>query len=126
LVDFLVTFLGTALMVGLTWNELFVAPYMAVVASRVLNAAPAGSLALGFSLSFGILALGWLLFGLDTLRAGVYPRPAALLLIIGAMVFIFRLYSPLGACLARPWLGWASRYSLERPDQRESPASKLG
>jgi hypothetical protein len=126
LVSFLVAFLGTALVVGVTWNELFVASYMAVVAPRVLDAAPTGSLALGFSLSFGIFALGWLLFGLDTLRAGVYPRAAAILLIIGAVVFISHLYPPLGSCLARPWLGWASHYSLERSDQYDSPASKLG
>jgi lysylphosphatidylglycerol synthetase-like protein (DUF2156 family) len=127
LVSFLVAFLGTALVVGVTWNELFVASYMAVVAPRVLDAAPTGSLALGFSLSFGIFALGWLLFGHDTLRAGgVYPRAAAILLIIGAVVFISHLYPPLGSCLARPWLGWASHYSLERSDQYESPASKLG
>jgi hypothetical protein len=95
LVNFLVAFLGTALVVGVTWNELFVAPYMAVVAPRALDVAPTGSLALGFSLSFGIFALGWLLFGLDTLRAGVYPRAAAILLIIGAVVLLFFAYTRL-------------------------------
>jgi hypothetical protein len=107
LVGFFVAFLGTALVVGVTWYEIFVAPYMAVAAPRVLDARPTGALALGFSLSFGIFALGWLLFGLDTLRAGVYPRAAAILLIIGAVVFYLSPISASGILhsVAVAWLG---------------------
>ena len=107
LVNFLVAFLGTALIVGVAWDELFVAPYMAEVSPRVLDVAPTGSLALGFSLSYGLFALGWLLVGLDTLRAGVYPRTAAILLIIGAVVFYFSPIPASGILLsaAVAWLG---------------------
>lgn len=65
----------------------------------------------GFLLSFVLAALGWLLFGVATLRAGVYPRPAALLLIVGAVVSLAHIVAPLplsGIVLsvAVAWLGF--------------------
>ena len=87
LVAFLVAFLGTALAVGATWAELFVAPALAVEAPRVLDAEPTGMLALGFTLTFVVfLPLGWLLFGVASLRARIYPRAAAILLMVGAVI----------------------------------------
>lgn len=87
LVAFLVAFLGTALAVGATWAELFVAPALAVEAPRVLNAEPTGMLALGFTLTFVVfLPLGWLLFGVASFRARIYPRAAAILLMVGAVI----------------------------------------
>ena len=83
----LVAFLGTALAVGATWAELFVAPALAVEAPRVLDAEPTGMLALGFTLTFVVfLPLGWLLFGVASLRARIYPRAAAILLMVGAVI----------------------------------------
>ena len=87
LVAFLVAFFGTALAVGATWAELFVAPSLAVEAPRVLDAEPTGMLALGFALTFVVfLPLGWLLFGLASFRARIYPRAAAILLMVGAVI----------------------------------------
>jgi hypothetical protein len=87
LVAFLVAFLGTALAVGATWAELFVAPALAVEAPRVLDAEPTGMLALGFTLTFAVfLPLGWLLFGVASFRAQIYPRAAAILLMVGAVI----------------------------------------
>lgn len=45
-------------------------------------------MAVGFGMTFIVFPVGWLLFGIATLRAGVYPRTAAILLIIGT-VFTF-------------------------------------
>jgi len=87
LVSFLVAFLGTALLLGAVWAQLFVAPFLATEAPAALNTEPTGTLALGFALTFLItLPLGWLLFGIATLRARVYPRAAAIVVIIGAVV----------------------------------------
>jgi hypothetical protein len=87
LVAFLVAFLGTALAVGATWAELFVAPALAVEAPRVLDAELTGMLTLGFTLTFVVfLPLGWLLFGVASFRAGIYPRAAAILLMVGAVI----------------------------------------
>ncbi len=37
-----------------------------------------------FTLSFALAALGWLLFGLISLRTRVYPRAAVVVLTVGA------------------------------------------
>jgi hypothetical protein len=87
LVAFLVAFFGTTLAVGATWAELFVAPTLAVEAPTVLDAEPTGMLALGFTLTFLVfLPLGWLLFGVASFRARIYPRAAAILLMVGAVI----------------------------------------
>lgn len=80
---FLVAFAGTALLSGALWFELFITPALAVESPELADA----ELGLaGFILSFLLVIVGWLLFGAATLRAHVYPRWAAVLLIVGAIV----------------------------------------
>lgn len=82
LVGFLVAFAGTALLVGALWFELFITPALATEAPELAEA----ELGLaGFILVLLTGALGWVLFGAATLRARVYPRGAAVLLIIGGL-----------------------------------------
>jgi hypothetical protein len=89
LVAFVVAFVGTALGVALMWVFTFVVPTLAQAAPALLDAdEPPGLLGVGMFASFILFSLGWLLFGVATLRAGVFPRGAAVLLIIGA-VFSF-------------------------------------
>jgi len=79
-VRFLVAFLGTVLLAGALWFELFITPSLAAEAPELL----AAELGLpGFILMVLLGAVGWVLFGVATLRAGVYPRWAAILLIVG-------------------------------------------
>ncbi|MDP8939576.1 MAG: hypothetical protein M3N10_04660 [Actinomycetota bacterium] len=83
LVGFLVAFAGTALLVGALWFELFITPALAAEAPELAEA----ELGLaGFILVLLTGALGWVLFGAATLRARVYPRGAAVLLIVGGLV----------------------------------------
>lgn len=83
LVGFLVAFAGTALLSGALWFELFITPALAVESPELAEA----ELGLaGFILSFLLVIVGWLLFGAATLRAHVYPRWGAVLLIVGAIV----------------------------------------
>ena len=87
LVGFVAALFGTVLALGAVWAQLFVAPSLAIEAPRVLDTEPRGALALGFTLTFLVfLPLGWLLFGIATLRARVYPRVAAIVLIVGAVI----------------------------------------
>jgi hypothetical protein len=79
----LVAVLGTMLLAGVWWLEAFAVPYAALKAPALVAATPSGRLLAGRSVSFGGFALGWVLFGLASLRARVFPRDAALLLIIG-------------------------------------------
>lgn len=85
LIGFLAALLGTSLVMGAFWSDLFVTPALAQEVPELLNAEePPALVDLGFTLSFSLFALGWLLFGLSVLRARIYPRAAAFLLIVGA------------------------------------------
>jgi len=67
-----------------TGSQTFIAPLLATEAPELLETEP-----FGFPLSFATFALGWLLFGVAALRARVYPRWAAVLLIVGAAITFF-------------------------------------
>ena len=84
---FLIAFLGTALVVGVSWAIFFVAPSVAVEAPEFLDAEqPPGILNIGFILAFIVLAVGWALFGFAALRARTYPRWVAIVLIVAALI----------------------------------------
>ncbi len=82
LLGFLAAFAGTVLVAGFLWTDTFIAPALATSAPQFLNMGPPP----GRSLSFLVFGVGWALFGLASLWAGVYPRQAAMLLIIGAAI----------------------------------------
>jgi hypothetical protein len=112
LIAFLVAFSGTLMTFGLLWGEPFLGPMLAKEAPEVLDADPSGTLTAGIILTLVLFALGWLLFGLTSLRAGVLPRGAALLLMVGAVLFfvVSSLELPgstivVGAALV--WMGYA-------------------
>ena len=83
LAGFLLAFLGTVLLAGAFWFELFVTPALAAQAPE-LFAADLGIL--GYTSMFLFASVGWVLFGVATLRAGVYPRWAAILLMVGGAI----------------------------------------
>jgi hypothetical protein len=121
---FVVAFFGTALSAGNTWAEVFIWPTLAQVAPNMLSgqATEASSyLSAGLTLSFPLFGIGLILFGVATLRAGVYPRWAPVLLIISIPVTMFLDPTPgsfqesigqilLGIAVAA--LGW---YALRTP-----------
>jgi hypothetical protein len=104
LAGFLVAFVGTTLFTGALWFELFITPPLAVESTELAEA----ELGLaGFVLSFLLLLVGWILFGVATLRARVYPRWSAWLLIGGVVVALFPI--PLAGLVfsaALIWLGY--------------------
>lgn len=86
-VGFLVAFLGTALVVGTVWTEFFVVPSLAAGAPELLDAEEIpGLLNVGFLVSYSLLSLGWALFGVGALRAGIYPRWVPIVLIVAALI----------------------------------------
>ena len=106
LAGFLVAFLGTALVTGLLWASLFIVPALAVEAPAFLDelaVAPPG-----FFLSLITFGVGWLLFGIATLLARVYPRIPVILLMIGAVIIVFPLpFTGIVFAIAVTWLGFA-------------------
>ena len=108
-VGFLVAFLGTALMVGASWNQAFFTPGLAEtpIGFVLLEQGLTGWVNFGFTLTFLLVSLGWLVFGVATLLARVYPRPAAVLLIVGALVSLIPLsYTEVVLAAAIAWLGF--------------------
>jgi hypothetical protein len=112
LIAFVIAFAGMLMVFGLSWGEPFLGPLVAEQAPGLLSMEPSGALAVGSILSIALFALGWLLFGLASLRARVLPRGAAVLVIVGSLLsFILTsldlpLWSVvLGAALV--WMGYA-------------------
>jgi hypothetical protein len=110
LLGFLAAFSGTVLVAGFLWTDTFVAPELARSAPQLLAEGPPP----GRSLSLLVFGVGWALFGLVSLWAGVYPRQAAMLLIVGAVIGtvlnLTFLLVPFGGLLfeaAVAWLGVA-------------------
>ena len=104
LAGFLVAFLGTALFMGFVWAILFLTPTLAVEAPVLLDEGPPP----GFFFTLITFSVGWLLFGIATLLARVYPRTAALVLIIGAVLAILPLpFTGIVLAVAVGWLGFA-------------------
>jgi len=100
LAGFLVAFLGTVLSAGAAWTLFLIAPKVAPLVPTFVEIP-------WFELAFLLFALGWLLFGVATLRALVFPRAAAVLVIIGAVLIAVPLPARalvLGIALA--WLGF--------------------
>ena len=87
LTGFVVAFLGGMMAAGSTWSETFFGAWLAQAAPELLDTDPTGVLLAGVLVSYVLFALGWLLFGLASLRAGVLARGAAILLMLGALVF---------------------------------------
>src|ERR671917_589063 len=103
---FLVAFLGTALVTGLLWASLFIVPTLAVEVPEYLDHVEGPPP--GFFLSFITFAVGWLLFGIATLLARVYPRIPTILLMIGAVIALLPLpFTGIVLAIAVAWLGFA-------------------
>lgn len=88
LVAFLMAFVGSAMIVGFEWFLGFVVfPWLAQAAPELTDAEPPLRLALAGLVIPGLVYLaGWVLFGVASLRAKVFPGPAAVLLILGTIL----------------------------------------
>jgi hypothetical protein len=88
LFGYILAFSGMVMAVGGFWANTFVLPSMADALAKepsgVLDIAPPRALAAGLGLSYGLVSVGWLLFGLAILRYRAYPRAAAATLTLGA------------------------------------------
>lgn len=106
LAGFLVAFVGTALTVGAFWDSTFVPPALAQEAPAMIETGPPPFVNFGITVTFVLLTLGWLLFGLAILRARVYPRVVAVLLMVGAVLAFLPLpFSTIPFGVAVSWMG---------------------
>jgi hypothetical protein len=102
---FVVALIGTLLAAGAGWTYVFVLPHFAAEDPALVNVG-SGSILAGFLISYVVLAVGWVMFGIATLRAGVFRRGPAWLLIAGAVIAILPMPSrSLVLSVAAAWLG---------------------
>ena len=108
LVGFFSAFVGTLLAAGDWWFELFATPFYADLAPQAVEADASGSLLTGGRITFSLFALGWVLFGVASVRAGVFPRLAAVLLIVGGVAGYLAGFPPFQVLLAIAvgWIGY--------------------
>lgn len=83
LIAYAIEFLGVALVVGFLFAQAFVLAELDAVQRAAVLAGPTGLAAI---LALGLMTLGAVLFGIATLRAGVFPKWAALLLMAGFII----------------------------------------
>jgi len=122
LVGYLTASLGTVLVAGDWWYEAFIGPMLRQQAPELLSTAVSGSILIGAALTFVIFAAGWVIFALATLRAGVAPRGAAVLMVLGGIAGILTLISPFQVPLALA-VGWMGLW-LVRSDSRENQPTR--
>lgn len=79
---------GTMTQGGNMWFDGFAAPWLAEVAPQVFTGEKTVILQVGGLLSYGLMTLGWVLFGAAALRARVFPAVLAVALAVGG-VFAF-------------------------------------
>lgn len=121
--------LGTAMFIGFNWGGGFIVPALTSAAPEFLDqieAAPPASVALGFISTFVIFALGWLLFGVASLKAKVFPTIPSWLLIIGAILGLVSRIADLGIPsvlfgLGLAWMGWW----LRQEERFSSPSAQI-
>jgi hypothetical protein len=124
LVGYLVAALGTLLHAGDWWYETFVVPQIAAQAPELLKTSLSGVVLIGAAATIGSFALGWVIFGIASYRARVFPRRAAILMVVGGVVGILALSTPfqIPLALAVGWMG----YSLLSPVVSNSPRMAIG
>jgi hypothetical protein len=91
---------GTMDMAGNMWFDGFVAPWVADVMPQTLDAPKRGTLVAAALSSYLLLPIGWLLFGIASFRAGVYPRILTVAIMVGAVISYGAGVPPYGIPLA--------------------------
>jgi hypothetical protein len=83
---FCAAILGTMTMGGDMWFDAFASPWLAEVAPQVFTAEKTAILQTGGLLSYLFFALGWVLYGLASLRARVFPAAISVAVVVGGVV----------------------------------------
>ena len=103
------------------WFEGFATPWLLEVFPQLLTAERTTIWVIGYLSSYVLFALGWVLFGLASLRARVFPVPISVALTIGGLIGFLAAGPPWGAALGLA-LAWLGRWLItaDRTDQTNS------
>jgi uncharacterized membrane protein YciS (DUF1049 family) len=116
LVGFVLAFIGVSLSMGASFVDAFVKPAVWPWEDPEYFERTIASLAI-FAPGF---VLGWVLFGVATLKARIYPRAAAWLLIAGALILLLPL--PLGSTVFAAAIAWMGYVLLTEREEASQPA----
>jgi hypothetical protein len=107
LVGYLIAFLGTLLVAGDWWYETFVVPELMDRVPALLDEPPSGRILVGGFVTVAAFAVGWLIFGFASYRAGIFPRGASILVMIGGLAGVVALIdgSQIPLAVAIGWIG---------------------
>jgi hypothetical protein len=103
-----VALVGTICIAGDAWFEAFAVPWLVDIAPEVYIKGPSGMLPIGAGVSFVLFAIGWVLFGIASLHARIFPSAISIAIVVGGIAGFQALATPpLGAILglAMAWLG---------------------
>jgi hypothetical protein len=109
----LAALVGTMFLAGDLWFEAFAVPWLGDVAPASLHLA-GGTLVIGAVASYVLFAVGWVLFGLASIRARVFPLPISITIVVGGIIGFQAALPPFAIPLAVAisWLGiWMIRTS---------------
>jgi hypothetical protein len=124
LVGAVAALVGTMFLGGDLWFETFAVPWIADRVPEAFSAEPTMLLALGAVSSYLFFSLGWMLFGIASFRARVFPRAISAGIVIGGLAGWSALLSPfgipLGVALASlgAWMTRAVRHDSLGPTTR--------
>jgi hypothetical protein len=85
-----------ALGANVGWFDVFAAPWIALVAPEAMKTPNVGSLPIGGFSSYVLFVLGWLLFGVASFRARVFPVVISLAIVVSALVAWPSAFPPYG------------------------------
>jgi len=124
-VGFVVGMIGTVLLTGSAWFQLFVVPAMAAEVPAFTEAARAAELgpllATGLIIPILAQAVGWVIFGIATYRARVFPRWVAVGVCAGSIL----LFVPIPGIPVVFQLAVASMGFLLFSGRLETPAQEM-
>lgn len=125
IVGFVVSMIGTVLLTGQAWFLAFFEPALVTEAPGFIETVMAGDagalLTIGLMIPIFTQAIGWTIFGIATYRAGVFPRLAAVVLTVGALLLFLPIEGiPVVFQLAIAWLGFLVFTGRAEPESRET------
>jgi hypothetical protein len=122
LVGFGAAFAGTTFLAGNHWFDTFAGPWIADTAPELLSAPVQHPVLTSAALaSYALFAVGWVLYGAASARAGVYPAASAIAIVVGGAVGFLALSAPFGIPLGLAvgalgaWITWRSPHPVAAP-----------
>ena len=91
--------IGTVNLGANMWFEGFAVPWLAGEVPEILTAEKTLFWQVGYYSSYLLFAIGWVLFGLASLRARVFPRLISLAIVVGGVIGFLAARPPYGVAL---------------------------